>query len=296
MRVVHGDCNPRGPGLKFIHVPTNADGSHPGKAQRIDAGSFMLVEGFPALAAGAVHLLRHALADADQARGPDAPLPSGIPASRRGIHIGLRRRPHRGHVSAMAQRHGDGDRRERPMLDRAMVFARRRASSRSARTVSIEQNPLVPYAKTNDAFSGTFDRSTSRRRRVEAPLYLAGCPEADGTVGRHYDGKIDGPTLLSGLHAGRRTTHACACRSIRPLATKSSPDGISHAGSIVARPSTSARRGSTALFGQPADPRHEGLELDRRGACLAEEARALRRRAFPSRRSSMTPPGRPRSR
>ena len=27
VRVVHGDCNPDGPGLKFVHVPTDADGA-----------------------------------------------------------------------------------------------------------------------------------------------------------------------------------------------------------------------------------------------------------------------------
>ena len=64
VRVVHGDCNPEGPGLKFVHVPTNADGSHPGKVQRIDAGSFMKVERFPALLCRAFHLRHHALADA----------------------------------------------------------------------------------------------------------------------------------------------------------------------------------------------------------------------------------------
>src|ERR1700688_221474 len=50
VRVIHGDCNPGGPGLKFAHVPTNADGRHSGTVQRIDAGSFMRVDSFPALA------------------------------------------------------------------------------------------------------------------------------------------------------------------------------------------------------------------------------------------------------
>src|SRR5215468_3552150 len=53
VRVVHGDANPAGPGLKFSHVPTPIDGRHPGRPQRIDAGSYMLVEAMPALAEGA---------------------------------------------------------------------------------------------------------------------------------------------------------------------------------------------------------------------------------------------------
>src|SRR5262245_15067021 len=53
VRVVHGDSNPAGPGLKFRHVPSGADGRHAGRPQRIDAGSYMSVEGLPALADGA---------------------------------------------------------------------------------------------------------------------------------------------------------------------------------------------------------------------------------------------------
>src|SRR5690606_32525650 len=52
VRVVNGDCNPAGPGLKFPHVPTRIDGNHAGKPQRIDAGSYMIAEGVPAVASG----------------------------------------------------------------------------------------------------------------------------------------------------------------------------------------------------------------------------------------------------
>ena len=51
VRVIHGDCNPAGPGLKFIHIPSPVDGSHPGRPQRIDAGSYMRADSVPPLAA-----------------------------------------------------------------------------------------------------------------------------------------------------------------------------------------------------------------------------------------------------
>src|SRR4051812_1457815 len=50
-RVIHGDANPAGPGLKFRHIPTVIDGHHAGKRQKIDAGSYMIVEQAPAIAA-----------------------------------------------------------------------------------------------------------------------------------------------------------------------------------------------------------------------------------------------------
>src|SRR5690242_17299946 len=50
VRVIHGDSNPEGPGLKFRPVKTAADGRHAGKPQRIDAGSYLAVDDFPAVA------------------------------------------------------------------------------------------------------------------------------------------------------------------------------------------------------------------------------------------------------
>jgi len=51
VRLIHGDANPAGPGLKFRHVPTGADGRRPGRPQRVDAGSYMIVENAPPVAA-----------------------------------------------------------------------------------------------------------------------------------------------------------------------------------------------------------------------------------------------------
>src|SRR5690348_13678509 len=50
VRVIHGDANPEGPGLKFRSIKTAADGRHAGKPQRIDAGSYLVVDDFPTLA------------------------------------------------------------------------------------------------------------------------------------------------------------------------------------------------------------------------------------------------------
>ena len=149
-----------------------------------------------------------------------------------------------------------------------------------AGTVSIEQKPLVPYARTKDAFAGTFGLEV-KPAVVEAPLYLAGCPEETGTVGRHFDGKIDGPTLLSGIHP--RPIHEALLRA--PLDQKLARQVIAKwdfsremrsLRAVDVGPSRRARRPR-----QPADARHEGLELDRRGAFWVKQARALRRRPLP---------------
>ena len=52
VRVIHGDCNPAGPGLKFATIDHPANGRYPGRRQTIDAGSYMLARGVPAPAGG----------------------------------------------------------------------------------------------------------------------------------------------------------------------------------------------------------------------------------------------------
>src|SRR4051794_3557384 len=49
VRVICGDSNPQGPGLKFKSVPSDLDGEHQGRRQTTDAGSFMVADELPAL-------------------------------------------------------------------------------------------------------------------------------------------------------------------------------------------------------------------------------------------------------
>ena len=49
VRVVNGDCNPDGPGLKFYEIPNPANGAYAGRRQPIDAGSYMVAPSLPPL-------------------------------------------------------------------------------------------------------------------------------------------------------------------------------------------------------------------------------------------------------
>ncbi|SDB29949.1 N,N-dimethylformamidase beta subunit family domain-containing protein [Bauldia litoralis] len=207
VRVVHGDCNPEGPGLKFVHIPTDADGSHPGKVQRIDAGSFMRVERFPALAAAPftfVTMLWPTLLKRDD----QTLLCQWDPETESGIWIGLAAG---GRISVTFADNGKVSTviADRGMLEREW-YSLVVGVDPGARRVTIDQKPLVPYAQVEDTFVGSFDLDVAPPV-IEAPLFLAGCPGADGTVGRHYDGKIDGPALLSGLHG--RAVHDALLRT-----------------------------------------------------------------------------------
>ena len=49
VRIVHGDANPAGPGLRLEPVATPITGEYPGRTQAIDAGSYAMVPDHPRL-------------------------------------------------------------------------------------------------------------------------------------------------------------------------------------------------------------------------------------------------------
>src|ERR1700736_4163149 len=88
VRVVHGDCNPEGPGLKFRHIPTALDGKHPGRPQRIDAGSYMIVDPAPYLLNGPLTFLAKIWPTLPM-RGEQTILAQWDPIGERGLRIGV---------------------------------------------------------------------------------------------------------------------------------------------------------------------------------------------------------------
>jgi len=201
VRVIHGDCNPEGPGLKFRHIKSAADGRYRGKPQRIDAGSYMTVESIPALASGAFTF-------------------SAM------IWPTLPKRSNQTLIAQWDVQTGSGFRIE--MTDGGQLAATladtsgRTAELRSGRAmlerqwyaiavsidpltgmVVLDQRPVQPYSRIADRAHASA-RLAVAPEAVAAPLLMAGCAEPDGTIGRHFDGKIDSPLLLSGVHTADR--------------------------------------------------------------------------------------------
>ena len=193
VRVVHGDCNPEGPGLKFRTIPSDADGAHSGGPQRIDAGSYMRAPGVPGAAAPFTFyaMLWPTLVSRDDqtiAAQWDA-------ATGTGWHVGLAAG---GHVTVTL---GGPEGRRSLRAEKAMVerqwYALCVAIDPGTGEARIDQAPVVPYAMADDRISQS---GMLPQAAPVAGLTIAGCRIADGTVGRHYDGKIDGPILVEGLH------------------------------------------------------------------------------------------------
>lgn len=193
VRVVHGDANPAGPGLKFRHVPSAADGAHPGRVQRIDAGSFMTVAGFPALTGP---FTVYAMVWPTLVRRDDQTLiAQWDPATETGFHVGLAAG---GFVTVTL---GGPSGVTTAKAPKAMVerqwYALAVAIDPASGHVHVEQAPIVPYAMSDDRVAATFTLSPAT---AVSGLTMAGTPLADGSVGRHFDGKIDSPILIEGLH------------------------------------------------------------------------------------------------
>ncbi|MBN9060234.1 MAG: N,N-dimethylformamidase, partial [Rhizobiales bacterium] len=88
VRVVNGDCNPAGPGLKFPHIPTEIDGVHAGKPQRIDAGSYMIASDLPAIASRTFSFLGFVWPTLPK-RGEQVIAAQWDPATQAGFQIGI---------------------------------------------------------------------------------------------------------------------------------------------------------------------------------------------------------------
>jgi N,N-dimethylformamidase len=197
VRVVHGDCNPDGPGLKFRHIPTALDGKHPGRPQRIDAGSYMVVDPPPPFPNGPFTFFAK-IWPTLPLRGEQTIFAQWDAIEQRGFRIGLAANGNlaltvgggRGALHTLTS--------GKAMLSRqwytiAMSF------DPASGTATLGQAPLQRYALIDDGAQIT-SQIPFAPTMTAAPIFLAGCPESDGHIGLHFDGKIEAPTLLAGIH------------------------------------------------------------------------------------------------
>jgi N,N-dimethylformamidase len=232
VRVIHGDCNPDGPGLKFEEIEHAANRSYPALKQTIDAGSFMLARTVPALAGGftfSTHVWPTL---------PQNPM-QVIAAQWNGRNqAGFKILIDRGALTLVVRDGtGQAERHALPvlMLSRNWYKVTVTIEQKSGR-FSLTQEPLLPKAIITDG--GTLSGTLQVKPGTAKGFYLAGAPQADGTVGEHYDGKIDAPQIMSGRKVIARWDFAKDIPS-----TKASDTGpAKHHGKLVNLP-TRAMKG-----------------------------------------------------
>lgn len=196
VRVIHGDANPAGPGLRMQPVPSPIDGVRSGRPQAIDAGSFMVAGPLP---------------PADGRRGMtlcafvwptllNRPLQTIAALWNAVDATGLRLVLLEGGRPALVLGYGGGEQTVRlghRMLEREWYLLCA-SFDPGAGKVALEQRPLHRHARADD--SGRVDAAARLAWPPPPLLHLAGCPDAQGRVVAHLNGKIDSPAVLDGVH------------------------------------------------------------------------------------------------
>ncbi len=177
VRLIHGDENPLGPGLKEEEVDSPIDGEYDGREQAISSGSYALVEG--------VELEEECALEAwifptTPTLGPQGIITLGT----FGLGIG-----EKGDLELRV-----GDRRVGTGVPlRASTWYRVRGDVESGR-VRVEQEPVpsLPLEQTGAVVVGE-----AAYRRASGTLVLAGWLDGDRVHG-YFNGKIDSPRVVAG--------------------------------------------------------------------------------------------------
>ena len=194
VRIINGDANPAGPGLKFEPIDTDVSGSYQGRRQQTDAGSYLRVADHAKLR----ELESFTILALIWPTTPDKPNQSLVAkwapqsgagfrfelAGNEGISLSI------GDGAGGVARVASG----KPLLSRRwyLVAATYDAAKGEATVV---QRPLQKWPGVDDMAEVSAAADVGLVLG-EGPLLMAGALAADGTVDDHYNGKIDSPMLL----------------------------------------------------------------------------------------------------
>ena len=197
VRVICGDTNPAGPGVKEHAVKTPVSKTYAGRRQTIEAGSYVTVPNRPPLE------------DLDSFSFQAFIWPTTPTKGRQVIAAKFRDRDKAGfalviseHDASLAIVLGDGQGHEevlatqRPLLNRSWYFV---AASYDARTrrVCLYQEPLTSYPGVSDAAAVEITATIPRLGRNTAPLTFGALRRSRRRLTGHYNGKIDSPRLAN---------------------------------------------------------------------------------------------------
>jgi N,N-dimethylformamidase len=198
VRVVNGDSNPAGPGLDLPHLPSAIDGRYQGHVRRADAGSYLVADAFPALGQDGPFTFRALIWPTLLARPGQVLAAQWDAATQSGFMLAIE-----GGQLTLVVGDGLGSVRQEslaaPMLDRKWYAVRLTIDPATGR-FRLGQTALRTDFRVADSGERE-DALPLLPRPIAAPLYLAGTPRPDGTVGGHFNGKIEAPTFVEGTRS-----------------------------------------------------------------------------------------------
>ncbi|HEX5794586.1 MAG TPA: N,N-dimethylformamidase beta subunit family domain-containing protein [Geminicoccaceae bacterium] len=193
VRIIHGDANPAGPGLKLRKVPAPVDGEYPAREQRIDAGSYLRVPDHPRLRTLQGFTVMAMIWPTTPARGRQGLVAKWAPAGGAGFALEIQ-------GGELALTLGDGRGGGATVRSGKRLLRRRwylvaASFDPGEGLVTLVQRPLAPAALTDDE-AMVSETVALVPTMPEGPLLMAGLPQADGRVEAHYNGKLDSPALF----------------------------------------------------------------------------------------------------
>ena len=194
VRIIHGDANPEGPGLKFEAIDTDVGGSYQGRRQRTDAGSFLRVADHPKLRTLESFTVLALIWPTTPEKPDQCLVAKWAPQSRAGFRFEL------AGPEGVSLTIGDGAGGVARVVSGKLLLSRRwylvaAAYDAAKGEIAVVQRPLQKWPHTDDM--AEVNAGVEVAMAVgEGPLLMAGATDADGIVDDHYNGKIDSPMLL----------------------------------------------------------------------------------------------------
>lgn len=221
VRVICGDLNPEGPGLKEEVVRTSASGTYPGRKQVIEAGSYGLVGSSPLFDALESFTVQTMIWPTTPQRGGQSIFARWSGRSKRGFALGI------DDDGCATISLGNGKTvttlsSGKPLLGREWYFVAASYDAKS-KTVRLYQEPMTNYETVDDggAVSGKVRGGLANAKG--APLVFAaqyaGTRKGKTLFDNHYNGKIDSPRL-SRRALDRAEMEALMARKVPSLLTR----------------------------------------------------------------------------
>lgn len=198
VRLIHGDDNPKGPGVKSEPVPTPANGRYPGRVQPLHRGSYLLVPDPSALDFTGGFTCQAWIRPTMPDEAGQGILTQWSESEQAGYGVFL------DGDRGLSLWFGDGAgrvekfRTETPLTASQWYFVAATWDA-AERSVRLYQEPVTTWPLDR---SGAEAAGTARRAGIVArpfPLLMGACwKRPDGSraqVTRHFNGKIDGPCL-----------------------------------------------------------------------------------------------------
>ncbi len=192
VRIIHGDANPAGPGLKLRPVKSTVDGRYKGKEQQTDAGSYARVPDHPRLQSSAFTVAAMIWPTTPEKAGEQALINRRSPDGKEGFGLSII-------DGQLALFLGNGKQSEivrsgKILLERRWYLVAATGDPASD-MVTLVQRPLQHHPHVDD--SATISQTVEVvSPRSASDLVMAGRVVDGGAVEHHYNGKIDSPSIF----------------------------------------------------------------------------------------------------